>query len=409
MHRAPTAGFEKMTFLGVAKPQGSAERFHGQIVDEIRRCGQFQKVNKLNRVFKIPEGDKDAVAKSVKADVEKFQDSRYVHGVMVTNTKDKKIDKKTEAVTLVMLKDRLDHRWVDSHGTAATPGHGLYGIEEVSPMTVASTQRVVLKTTTIKVGLRYLLLNRELNQVILDKQTFVSGSVASYTQKPLLNANNLEAKLDQSLARRVVRAACPKLTAVTRKLYAENSDTKADELVVQGIELAGDERWEDAANMWRKAVLIDRKHGYAYHNLGVYYERAGNLPSAMEEYQKEKRSRLKGPNPAQYDASLKIVRPLFNHSQIEPRIYTVSGANWVTIQTETKQGASARLKAGREYPVYRSRRQAGDKLGEFNGTNLIEVGRVSIVKAEPPFMLARVTQYLQEYGIEAGDFIGLPQ
>jgi tetratricopeptide (TPR) repeat protein len=409
VYRSPTAGFEKVGFLGIARPKGEAGKYQGDLVSQVRRCGQYQKTNALAKVFKLPTGDKDAVVKKLKSDIEAYQDSRYVHAVLLVDSVKREVERKTVATRFVHLKDRLDHRWTDSYGTAGTPAHPLYGVEEISPVTVATAKKIGQKQTRITLGVRYVLYNKLQDTVVFDRQSSVTGSVQTYTGKPAVSDKQLEAQLWRQLLGRVGRAVCPKIATVTRKLYAEDSGSKADNLVASGIELVeDDEKWEEAANQWRKAVLIDKKHGYAYHNLGVYYERAGNLPAAMEEYEKAKRSRLRGPNPKQYDTTLKILRPSYDPPAVEPRIYTVSGANWVTIFG----GPRNALKVGGEYAVFRSRRHPDErqdaKAGDFDGTTLTEVGRVHVVKVEPPFVLARVKQYLEDWSVEVGDLVLRP-
>jgi tetratricopeptide (TPR) repeat protein len=212
--------------------------------------------------------------------------------------------------------------------------------------------------------------------------------------------------LTRQLISRVTSAACPKITDATRQLYAKgDKSSPADNLIAGGIKLIDNEmKWEEAADMWRKAVLMDKKSAYAYHNLGVYYERGGNIPAAMEEFMKAKQVGARYYEARQYDRSLTIFRPDVSPLSLEPRIHTVSGAGWVSIHG----GAATSFIVGREYPVYRLRRMSSDQNNQMDGLAINEVGWIKVVKHEAPFILARITQFIEPLQIESGDVVIMP-
>ena len=100
---------------------------------------------------------------------------------------------------------------------------------------------------------------------------------------------------------------------------------------------------------------------------------------AMEEFKKSRKSRrVKEFKLKQYDISLDLFRPRFAPKELEPRVYGISGANWVSIYGDEKN----KLKIGRTYSLFRSKRIQNSKF-RVDGVSLIEMGRVKIIKADP--------------------------
>jgi len=400
--RSQASGFSGMDFLGIAKAKGVDKKHTDYLVNMVRGCGQFQKVDSLNKVFPLAKGDGDAVKKSLKKEVSSFQDSRYVHGVLVIELVQNEIKKSTKRGQLILVRDQMDHSWFDSYGNAAHPKHIIYGSEEIAPKVKYLGKKLPLRNVRVELGIRFALYNKNSDQLIFDQTSYIGASLSTYSKDPVINSASLGSSLADHLMERIARAFCPKLASVERTLYAAGDDSQADKLIVQGIDHVDEGDWEKAADQWKKAVLVDKKNRFALHNLGVYYERAGNVPAAMEEFQKAREARpVAGFNVDQYEDSLKLFRPKFNPSELEPHIYGISGAGWVSIFG----GKDKELKPGRIYSVYRTKRLTAPPKFRVDGMELIEVGKVKIVKHDAPFMLGRIVQFFEPYRVEMGDVV----
>jgi tetratricopeptide (TPR) repeat protein len=399
VYRVPPSEFKGMSFLGVAKPKDLDGKHVQTLTAALSKCGQYQKVNALGKTFALESGDREKVQKKLKADIASYQDARYVHGVLVIEPLKRTFKTDTASVKYVAVKEGVDHSWYESAGYTADLSSGLLVTDEIAPKMQFAERRVQQKQASVDLSVRITLYNKANDAIVFDRVTRASAALATYSTSPKLSIKALEAELWDEIMARAQRFACPKVARVERQLLAEGSETKADLLIQQGIEIVDDSGdWGKAADMWKKAVLIDKQAAFAYHNLGVYYERRGDLPAAMEEFEKAKRRGGKS-TPKQYDVSLVNYRPKLDPVALEPRIYAAGGAGWVTITG----GRKAALGVGRTYSVYRLRR-AGEDF-RFDGVALTEVGKVTIVKAEPPFMLARVTQFLDPQRVEAGDVL----
>jgi tetratricopeptide (TPR) repeat protein len=398
--RLPTSDFEKMNFLGVAKAKGLQTKHLTYLISKISNCKQYQKTNKLNKTFTLPEGDKDEIVKSLKEQTSAHQDSRYIHGIVLMEVIKNKVTTTTSKIDVIKSKDLIDHKWFDSYGVAVHPVHNIYGSEEIAPKMIHSKQRARQKITKFDIGVRFIIFNKRKNVIIVDKTTHIGARLATYSKAPAIRIKEIQSILIKNLMERVARNACPNIGTVERTLYAAGDKSKSNVLVENGIDAASDGEWEKSADYWRKAILVDKKNPFAYHNLGVFYEQSGNVPQAMEEFKKSRKSRrVKEFKLKQYDISLDLFRPRFAPKELEPRVYGISGANWVSIYGDEKN----KLKIGRTYSLFRSKRIQNSKF-RVDGVSLIEMGRVKIIKADPPFMLGRVSQFINK-GIETGDVV----
>lgn len=403
VYRHPNQSFEKLNFLGVSLIKGITPRVTNMLVDMIETCGHYPQVNKIDAAIAAQKTDRREVAQELSERLKGIQDGRYVHGLLAVEVVSNKQKSWKKNATLVTLKDLKDHEWLDSYGNAGHPANPLFGQEAIAPKRVTSSKRVPVTGARQEIVVRYVLYNKIQDKVVLDKKTSITSAVTHYSKKAALKAKPVSRLLFEQLFRRIVRDVCPEVAKVERQLVSAKTASEPARLTQMGIELAEDEQWEKAADEWRKAVLVDKGHAPALHNLGVYYERSGQIPLAMEEFSKARVAKKKNPAkalfvPDQYDTSLSLFRPSFGTEDIEPRIYTVSGSNWITI-------LGGDFETGDVLNVYRSRKMA--KAPDFRvlGMDLLEVGRIRVLKTQGEFTLARMLEFLEPFRIESGDLI----
>ena len=401
VYNAPAAGWRRMTFLGVSAANGLPDAKVRKLISTLQTCGQYQKVNRLNQPLPLATGDVANVHKGLRSAVQAYQDAKYVHGVLVVTPYVKAIAKTKNTVSLVTAKESIDHEWYDSYGYAALPSRRLFATEEIGGKQQFSSKKVEQLRSHYELGLRYVLYNKNLDRIIMDHKTTVTMDLASTTLDGALKERDIEALLSEQLFNRIARQVCPKVASVQRMLQGSGTDSKADVMIAAGIDFAHDDKWEKAADMWRKAVLVDKLATFAYHNLGVYYERAGDIPAAMEEFSKAKSTKLASYTQPQYDMSLPLYRPAYDLPSLGPRIYAASGANWISVMGGNEQS----LVVGQEYSIYRMRRLATAPDYRVNGISLTETGRLRIEKSEPPFMLGHVTRFIDGAQPEVGDIV----
>lgn len=400
LYRTPVANFAKVQFLGVARTKGLEDGFTNELVRQIDRCGQYKQTNRLDTVFQLPEGDRNQVPKYLKGAIEAFPKARYVHGVLTVEIIRNSVEKQSSTETILTTGEKGEYAWFDSFGLMADPKSGQFGFEEIGPVVTFNSQKANVETRRIDAAVRYAMYNTKIDKLVFDVTSDASVTLVTYSKKPVLDAGGVRGLVFRRLLDKVKRMACPKIAEVQRTLYARNAETKADVLVQKGIDLAEDNRWEQAANSWQNAVLVDKANPFAHHNLGIYYERTGNVPKSVEEFELATRgTRFKEIPDRQFEASLDLLRPRATPAEVEPRIYAVTGAGWVSL-TGTKRGM---FKPGQTISVFRAVRHTNGN--RVDGMVLTEVGRVRYVKDGEPFALARITEYMADMSIINGDIL----
>ena len=401
VYNAPIAGWRKLTFLGVSTAKGLPDAKVRKLISTLQTCGQYQKVNRLNQSLPLATGDPASVHKGLRSAVQAYQDAKYVHGVLVVTPFVRAISHTKNTVSLVIAKESVDHEWYDSYGYAALPSRKLFATEEIASKLKFSSKNVEQVRSHYELGLRFVLYNKNLDKIIMDHKTTVTMELANTTPDAALGERDIEAALSEQLFNRIARQVCPKVGSVERTLQGSGTDSKADGMIAAGIDFASDDKWEKAADMWRKAVLVDKRATFAYHNLGIYYEHAGDIPAAMEEFSKAKSTKLASYTQPQYDRSLPLYRPAYDLLSLGPRVFAASGANWLSVIG----GDAQSLVVGKEYSIYRMRRLATAPDFRVNGISLTETGRLRIEKSEPPFMLGHVTRFIDGAQPEVGDIV----
>ena len=401
VYRLPVDDFKKLDFLGVPKIIHLQKDHNDFLIDRIKACGQFNKVSALNTTVKLATGDSELVKKELRRSLGEFQDARYVHGALVVELTKNQLQRETRPTRIVGVIEHPDYDWFDSYGAAVHPRNELFASEEIAPKQSFEVREDTAVTLKFSIGLRYALYNKETNRMVFDHTSAIEAVLVNYSKNPVFDRKDLQFYLMRQLLLRIERNACPYMGKVKRVLYASKGEKPADRLVAQGLEFAGDDKWDKAADTWKKAILSDRKNAFAHHNLGIYFERAGNIPAAIEEFQKGKLDSKDGmPRLDLYDQALSFLRPRLDPDTLEPRIFTALPTGWVSIYG----GDDGTLKMERIYAVYRVKKHMSAQNAP-DGLEWQEVGKVRLVKRAGQFILGRVVQYQQSTPVEMGDVL----
>jgi hypothetical protein len=401
IYRVPTIGFRDLKFLGVSRSHKIGSGTQERLLSMLQRCGQYQRVSRLNRVFQVGKEDREVVQKKLRSEVESFQDARYVHGVLVIEQLESQVESDSEDIKLVSIKDGVDHQWFQSFGYTARPLSPIFGFDEIGPKMAFKTHEIKQKKFLKSVLWRFVLYNKTKDSILIDRKVKMAIRLKNYSSKPRINEKLIENALGKEMMEHISGFVCPKIADVERQLLARKEDTKSDDLINVGIDLASDDKWEAAANQWKKAVLVDKNSATAYHNLGIYYEKFGNIPAAMEEFLKAKNSGQAQYQPKFYDQAVNLYRPKIAIPSNDMRIYGVGSAQWALLMGGEKKN----YEMGREYPLYRLNRISSKNEYMYHGVEFIEVGKIRIIKQEDPFVLGRITQFVESTSVQNGDMM----
>ena len=399
VYHTPTDKFKKMRFIGVTKVN-KYPSLTKYLVNEIVKCRQYSKVNDLAKTFKLSSPDnRDLLRKNLTTQTNQFQDARYVHGVLVVEILENNTKVVKHKRTIKFPKSSPHYGWHDTYGNAVFPFQKFYAAESIAPKLKLASRSIAETEYQVNMKIRSVLYNKRLDQIVFDRTSSINSVFHQYAKSSKLKQKLTTQQLAQHLFQRVARQTCPKVARVERQLIADGSDTKEDRLTQLGIDYASDNRWEKASDAWKKAILLDKKYSPALHNLGVYYEKHGEIGRAMEEFGKAKAAGMEDFEISnQYDESLELFRPNLGKRVDDATIHTVSGSNWVQIVNWNPR----KVGVGKVFPVYRSQLiYARD--GSVQGTRLIETGKIKTIKKQGPYMIGRVLEFIDKYQVAPGD------
>ena len=344
------------------------------------------------------------VAKAFGDEVAKHRDDRYAHGILYVQLQTRLKNAPLAQASVVRPQYDQPYDWHDAFQATADLSGRAYSFEEISrkPRYTAATS--AFKTEEVELVARYSLYNAKLKRLVFDRTSTLQASVANYSSQPGISRDRLHKMLYRQVIGKIVRSTCTSQGEVERSLVAVGDETKVEKLIQTGVDQAMDDQWEKAAQSWQNAILIEPKNAVAHHNLGVFYERNGNIPKAIDEFDRARSGKLWKQVPRQqFQTSLFQFRPGSDILEVQPKILSMSSSNWVTI-VGGKEGG---LKPGKIYPVYRSSAVSNENHS-VRGIRLVEVGKIRVEKAaggEVPRYEARTMEFTNEFKLATGDTV----
>ena len=405
VYRQPIEGFEKMKFIGITGNKNLHPVLLTRLNKQIDKCQQFKKSTILKNRYKIEIGDEFSVHKSIRNQVKKNRDDRYAHGILYVEFKNIKKKQKNTKISLIKAKYNDPYYWHDTFATTADISDESYAFEEISRKPTYSTKDRNYQIHDSETKVRYVLYNAKTDRLVFDKTSNLKTVIATYSSKPPLDANKMAATVFQQLLSKIVRNTCTQIAQVERKLISINKENKVDKLITSGVNMALTGDWEGAGNSWQNAILLNQDHALAHHNLGIYYERSGKLPKAIEEFERARNgTHSEILPPGRFERSLDQIKPKWGVIESYPKILSITSTNGITVVG----GFSGQLEPGKKYSLYRSTKITHRKNHHPKGLRLIEVGKVQIEKTEPgpiPQYLGRVIEFTGGFHPQTGDSI----
>lgn len=153
---------------------------------------------------------------------------------------------------------------------------------------------------------------------------------------------------------------------------------------VPGYQLAVDDRWDEAAKVWKKSISRITADWKLYLNLGIYYERRGNPARALEYYRKSLKIKPENETLQQYANQAKKAKqtrlsrlPMqIDPGQIKYRVADVKDDGRIYITAGKEDG----VKPGDTFTIARSRVEMEEDLVTPRETHLFPVATLTIEK-----------------------------
>ncbi len=399
----PREHYQEVKILGIPPVHGLAVNFQNKLVQFIQTCGDYEKTIPLKDKFPWEKvSTQDEALKNVDAYLKTQTGGLYSHGLFSIKIDEPQVSSSTHRDQLIQVSDALPITWHDGYGDVTNPNQKEFSFFELSPEVTLQSKNIVLGESTISIKGTNIYFNRFTKDKIIFSELKILSDLWTYSKTPKINPQSFKLALINSLLKKSIVYACPKIKTTSRLLYASGDESSLDKQNQLAVDLAKKGMWLDAVKMWEKIILTDPDYQIAHNNLGVYYEIMGQLGDALNEYSKAYSGKTNSSMSVnQYTELLNQIFPSLKESSVkEPVIKTVTSTKWVIIDGENL----SRLKTNEVYSVFKPRTGFNEKMQEK--ITLIEAGKIKIVPYETSnIKVGRVVEYLKSYPIERGDII----
>lgn len=373
----------------------------------------YQQITPMKQIVRLPRGN---ARQTIKKFLNTFNQQNYVDGVLIAEVQRKRISYDYGADTVSRFARLPTYSFKQGHGVLTDPMADTYTFDEIVQDYKPYGMRKQLRTLNVTLAIRFVLYSRSADRIVHDQTREAAFSIEQYTPRPLYTPGEVISLLTRGLVDRTLDIIAPKRTNVTRRLLApggSREELRKDQILVrEGFDHAVDENnWFKAAGKWRQAILANKKNPHAHLDLGIYYEKAGDIRKAIEEYNKAKMFAPKRPEPGQWVSYLldatDMHHPSLQLKSLLPRVIAVTSHHRVILAG----GHPTWAKAGYLYPLYRVspiRPRGSGKSTPSIGVKLVEIGQIQITSRSRDLIHGRLTQIRESKGARAGDLIRFP-
>lgn len=359
------------------------------IVSLLKKCPLYSDVKVIDKPLPI----------AAEATVESFdqylqKNARGFGGLLKFRMEHLDLAESTEKSQSFALFDQATYDWYPSFGVPRLGTYGFADRLEIAPDVRKRKRTPTIRTSRYSQVYRMSFYHKPSGKIILDRVGKNISSLSTFSKDPGLKLPAFEASIRASVLTDIAFYACPPSETVVRRIYSPTGDGAVARLVRDGFEAGSRGDWEDASKKWNDAIQKDAKNGLAHHNLGVYYERLGDIPSALPHYRIGFRDRR-----VQEDAFGDIVgKFLPAEESMEASVAHVTGGQWIFV--DVPEGEK-RTRAS----VFRSTPIIDPDSSRPMGQSLREIAILRFVTSQETRRAARVREYLLDSPVRPGDMV----
>ncbi|RZA25296.1 MAG: hypothetical protein EOP10_07300 [Proteobacteria bacterium] len=292
------------------------------------------------------------------------------------------------------LFDQAVYDWYPSFGVPRLGTLGFADRLEIGPEVKKRKRSPSVKTSRYTQVYRMSFYHKPSNKIILDRVAKNIASLSLFSKDSGLSKTRFEEQIRDSVLTDIGFYACPPSTPTVRHIYYNPSPSTSAQAVSDGFESANKEDWESAAQKWNDVIAKEPKNALAHHNLGVYYERLGDIPSALPHYRIGFRDKR-----VQEDAFGDIVGRFLPASEpMEATVVHVTGGSWIFVDVPAGE---KRTRAS----VFRVTPIIDPDSSRVTGQTLKEIALLRFVTSQETRRAARVREYLLDSPVRPGDLV----
>lgn len=395
----PAEAYAELKKLAVGIDPYLAPDLREALLTSLKNCPSFQEIVVLEKPVKVSgTNPKDYLEAFIKTS----EIAQSAQGILSLQIEVNTQSASSEKAQVWVIDDKPTFTWSGPISTPFLASLGQPQQPEISHPRRSKRRDTLVRFDKTNFVARFVVYNRVKGTIIHDRVLSNQSTLQNYSRKSGIKKANFLKMVEKSVVDEALFYSCPVRGELTRNLYYGPQPEDATSLMInEGIELAEDDRWTLAASKWTNVLLKDPKQAIAQHNLGVHYEKQGDILKALEHY----RLAALSPQAASvghlvYDELLKSFQPPLGLKSLYPQIAFLSGSGWVYIRAE-----GANIPATRVFSVYRIEPNLAPDLLENQGVALREIGRVRLQASFDGYFTGRLRDQLVDAPVKAGDFV----
>lgn len=386
----PAGGFAQMNQLAVSLDPALGEALKKDVMDELKACPLYKTVKLIDKPLSV-EGKNSG--EFFEAYLKKSGVSLRSHGILNVQVEHSEESVERQPAQVMGYFDQPKHEWVPSFGIPRVGVAGVPDLMELAPDTKARLRKAKEKTLKVQKVLRIYLYNSNLHKVVVDRVSNNRSTLASFSRRPGLRKAGFQKMIDRNILSEIVFSACPIQGDMVRRVHRAPDTVKEAATINAGVDLTETD-WSAAAGKWTDALENDPKNVYAHHNLGVAFEREGDVLEALKHY-RQVRKRF---GDAYSDLLTQFI-PQEEDFNLYPQVSFITGGNWVFVSSQNV--AIQPINAS----VFRMTTVVDSQTQKPIGLNLREIGTLRFVADGEDYRLARIREFLADTPVKAGDAI----
>ncbi|HYX38755.1 MAG TPA: hypothetical protein VE954_37090 [Oligoflexus sp.] len=394
---SPAEAYTELTKLAVGIDGKMDPVLREEVMKGLKACPLFAEVAAMDKPVRVsgsnPKDYFDALIK-------RSQQAQLSQGIMSIQIEDNSESSQLEKSQAFVLADQAANDWYPSFGVPTVGSLGFPKRPEVAPKWTLRKRDTYVRAEKMQYIVRFVMYNRVAGKIVHDRIVSNTSTLLNYSRKPTLKKPKFTELVQRSVMDEIMFYACPAKDQVTRKLYYVKNPTPDGEQINEGVDLAEDNRWSLAATKWTNVLLKDKKNIIAHHNLGVHYERSGEIFQAMDHF---KQARL-GKAGKLMDNVIEEIRnqyqPRVDGAAVYPQVTFVTGGNWAFVRSDDME-----MVDGQTYSLYRFEPVVNSETSRTTGLSIREVGLFKVASPSTQYYPGRIKEFLIDYPVKPGDFV----
>ncbi len=398
---SPVEAYTELAKLSVGIDPKMDPVLREEVMKSLKACPLFAEVSNMDKPVRVsgsnPKDYFDALIK-------RSPEAQLSQGILSIQIEDNTESSQLEKSQSFILADQAVSDWFPSFGIPALGTLGFPKRPEVAPKWTLRRRDTYVRSEKIQYIVRFVMYNRVAGKIIHDRIVTNTSTLLNYSRKPSLRKPKFTELVQRSVIDEVLFYACPAKELVTRRLYYVKDPDANSQQVNEGVDLAEQNRWSLAATKWNNVLVKDKKNVTAHHNLGIHYEKNGEIFQALDHFKQSRPSKTLKPDKLApenvYDELRSKYQPRIDGLTIYPQVTFVTGGNWAFVRADVSE-----MREAGSYSLYRFEPVVNSETSRTTGLSIREVGVFKVSTASDRYYSGRIKEFLIDYPVRPGDFV----